>query len=101
MSRSSDHSPKALVVIVGALVVGTVIARRLGYKVGGKVMVRCRAGHLFETLWIPGVKLTAIDLGIARLQRCPVGHHWSLVTPVRVSGRRLLPGRRSGWSSAP
>ena len=43
----------------------------------------CRQGHEFATLWIPGVKLTAIDLGVARIQRCPVGRHWSLVTPVR------------------
>jgi hypothetical protein len=31
------------------------------------------------------VKLKALDLGIARLQYCPVGKHWSLVTPVRES----------------
>jgi hypothetical protein len=45
--------------------------------------VRCRQGHEFTTLWIPGVKLNAIDLVVARVQRCPVGQHWSLVTPVR------------------
>jgi hypothetical protein len=61
----------------------TLLARRFGYKLGGNVIVRCRQGHLFTTLWIPGVKLTAVDLGVARWQRCPVGRHWSLVTPVR------------------
>ncbi len=72
------------VAIVGALLAaGTFVARKLGYKVGGDVVVRCRQGHLFTTLWIPGVKLKAIDLGIARIQHCPVGHHWSLVVPVR------------------
>ncbi|MBV9089122.1 MAG: hypothetical protein JO044_04330 [Mycobacteriaceae bacterium] len=71
----------AAAVIVGA----TLIARRLGYKVGGDTVVRCRQGHLFTTLWIPGVKFKAIDLGIARLQRCPVGQHWSLVIPARES----------------
>ena len=71
--------------IVAILVGGTLVARRLGYKVGGNVVVRCRQGHLFTTLWIPGVKLKALDLGIARIQRCPVGKHWSLVTPVRDS----------------
>jgi hypothetical protein len=29
------------------------------------------------------VKFKAIDLGIARVQRGPVGPHWSLVVPVR------------------
>jgi hypothetical protein len=61
----------------------TFLARRLGYKVGGNIVVRCRQSHLFTTLWIPGVKLKAIDLGVARLQRCPVGRHWTLVSPVR------------------
>lgn len=61
------------------------MARFLGYKLGGSVVVRCRRGHLFTTIWIPGVKLKALDLGWARLQRCPVGRHWTLVTPVRVS----------------
>jgi hypothetical protein len=70
-------------VVVGVLVAATLVARRLGYKVGGNVVVRCRKGHLFTTLWIPGVKLKAVDLGVARVQRCPVGRHWSLVVPVR------------------
>jgi hypothetical protein len=28
---------------------------------------------------------TAVRLGWRRFQRCPVGHHWSIVTPVRES----------------
>jgi hypothetical protein len=64
---------------------GTLVARRLGYKVGGHTLVRCRQGHLFTTRWIPGVKLKALELGLARVQRCPVGAHWSLVVPVRES----------------
>jgi hypothetical protein len=64
-------------------VAGTVVARRLGYKVGGNVVVRCRQGHLFTTIWIPGASLKSIRLGWARLQHCPVGKHWTLVTPVK------------------
>ncbi|MGD0085223.1 MAG: hypothetical protein ABSD78_18850 [Acidimicrobiales bacterium] len=67
------------------IVGGTLVARLLGYKLGGNVVVRCRKGHLFTTIWIPGVKLKALDLGWARLQRCPVGKHWTLVTPVKDS----------------
>jgi len=74
----------ALLVFIVLLMIGsTLVARRLGYKVGGHVVVRCRKGHLFTTIWIPGASLKALRLGWARLQRCPVGHHWSLVTPVK------------------
>jgi hypothetical protein len=54
-----------------------------GYPIGGRLIVRCRRGHLFTTLWIPGVSFKALRLGWLRFQRCPVGHHWSLITPVR------------------
>jgi hypothetical protein len=56
-----------------------------GYPIGGNLVVRCHRGHLFTTLWIPGISLKAIRLGWWRLQRCPVGGHWSLVTPVKPS----------------
>jgi hypothetical protein len=56
-----------------------------GYPIGGNLIVRCRRGHLFTTLWIPGVSLKALRLGWLRFQRCPVGHHWSLIVPVRPS----------------
>jgi hypothetical protein len=66
-------------------VVATLVARRRGYNMGGDVVVRCRQGHLFTTIWIPGVSLKAVRLGWVRLQRCPVGKHWTLVTPVKSS----------------
>jgi hypothetical protein len=44
--------------------------------------VRCSAGHLFTTIWIPLVSLKAVRLGGKRFQRCPVGHHWALVAPI-------------------
>jgi hypothetical protein len=74
-----------------ALVVGmtaveaAVVARRRGSLKNMDTVVRCRDGHLFTTLWVPGASLKAIRLGWWRLQRCPVGRHWSLVTPVEVS----------------
>jgi hypothetical protein len=54
-------------------------------RLGGNVVVRCRQGHLFTTIWIPGVSVKSLRLGLWRLQRCPVGQHWSLVTPVKNS----------------
>jgi hypothetical protein len=58
-------------------------ARLAGYNLGTNTIVRCRQGHLFTTIWIPGVKLKELDLVVARVQRCPVGKHRSLVVPVR------------------
>jgi len=49
---------------------------------GGDLIVRCRQGHLFTTLWIPGVSFKSARLGPWRAQYCPVGHHWTIVTPV-------------------
>jgi hypothetical protein len=54
-------------------------------QLGGEVIVRCRRGHLFSTIWIPGASVKALRLLGRRFQRCPVGGHWSLVTPVRES----------------
>ena len=53
-----------------------------GDGLGGRVVVRCRQGHVFTTIWIPGASLKAVRLGWMRFQRCPVGGHWALVTPV-------------------
>jgi hypothetical protein len=65
-----------------ALAAEVFVLWRRGYGVGGNVVVRCRDGHLFTTIWIPGVSVKSLRLGWWRGQRCPVGHHWSLVTPV-------------------
>jgi hypothetical protein len=71
------------------------VGRVLGYRFGPSTIVRCRQGHLFTTIWIPGVKLKAIDLVVARLQRCPVGDHFTLVTPVRESTLSARERRRA------
>jgi len=74
---------KVLAAVLAVYAAGTVIARKRGYPIGGKVIVRCRRGHLFTTLWIPGASLKSIRLGWWRFQRCPVGQHWSIVAPVK------------------
>jgi hypothetical protein len=80
------RKPLRSVLLVSAVIAGgTLVARRLGYNLGMNTVVRCRQGHLFTTIWIPGVKLKGLDLGVARFQWCPVGRHWTLVTPVRES----------------
>lgn len=66
------------------LLEATALKLRAG-RFAGNVVVRCRQGHLFTTIWIPGASLKSARLGWWRFQRCPVGRHWSLVTPVRES----------------
>jgi hypothetical protein len=74
-----------VLVAVAVLVVGTNLSmRRKGYSIPGRTVVRCRQGHLFRTIWVEGVSLKAVRLGpTTRYQRCPVGHHWAIVHPVR------------------
>lgn len=55
------------------------------YRFGRNTIVRCGKGHLFSTIWIPLGSLKAIRLGPKRFQWCPVGRHWSLVTPVNLN----------------
>jgi hypothetical protein len=79
------HKRKAVTAVIAAALPATLLLRRRGYKLGGETIVRCRAGHLFTTIWIPLASLKAIRLGWWRFQRCPVGNHWTLVRPVNES----------------
>jgi hypothetical protein len=74
---------KRFAVAAGAVGVFTAVGRAAGYRFGFNTPVRCRAGHLFTTIWFPGVNLKALDFGFGRVQHCPVGHHWTVVRPVR------------------
>jgi hypothetical protein len=82
--RSDLIAPLPVILIVAVLVVGTTLARRRGYGIGGETLVRCSQNHLFTTLWVPGASFKAVRLGPKRFQRCPVGRHWTLITPVRA-----------------
>jgi hypothetical protein len=76
------------IVLIGVVVfyvLATIVARRRGYLLGGNVVVRCRRGHLFTTIWVPGATFKALKLGWWRLQWCPVGKHLSLVSSVKES----------------
>jgi hypothetical protein len=85
-------------VVAFALLVAETVAVwvRTG-RPGGNVAVRCRRGHVFTTIWIPGASLKSVRLGWWRIQRCPVGKHWSIVSPVKESDlslRERLSARR-------
>ena len=61
------------------------LRRRTGKIVGFRTIVRCTRGHLFTTVWIPGASIKSLRLGPWRVQRCPVGEHWSFVRPAKVA----------------
>src|SRR5262245_61364639 len=84
--RMKTRSRRRRLVLVAALfLVEPVLMKLRGYPIGGRLIVRCRQGHLFTTIWIPSVSVKAFRLGWLRFQRCPVGGHWSIVVPVRTS----------------
>jgi hypothetical protein len=84
--RSKPNRRRRTAFIVLAVIGAESVAMRLrGYRIGANVVVRCREGHLFTTIWVPGASLKAVRLGWWRFQRCPVGQHWSFVTPVKES----------------
>jgi hypothetical protein len=82
---SNGSKRRRRLLLLAAVLAEPIALRARGLPLGGNVIVRCRRGHLFTTLWIPGVSIKALRLGWLRFQRCPVGHHWSVVTPVRPS----------------
>jgi hypothetical protein len=69
--------------VAAAYAVGTIVAISQGYSFGLNVVARCRQGHLFSTMWIPGASVKAIRLGLWRVQWCPVGRHVALVHLVK------------------
>jgi len=81
-----QRSRRKAALLLAALDIGsTLVARSRGYGVGGNAVVRCRRGHLFTTLWLPLVSVKSLRLGWWRIQRCPVGRHWTVVVPVKES----------------
>jgi hypothetical protein len=81
--RNSSKRRRALRATAAVVVLEAVALWLRSGKLGGNIVVRCRDGHLFTTIWIPAVSIKALRLGPWRVQRCPVGHHWTIVTPVK------------------
>jgi hypothetical protein len=79
----TDKRRKALAFAVVATAAESAFLKVRTGKWAGKVAVRCRDGHEFTTTWIPGFSLNSLRLGPWRVQRCPVGRHWSVVTPAK------------------
>jgi hypothetical protein len=76
---------RVLLIAAAAVAREAIGLRALGWGLGGRVIVRCGQGHLFTTIWIPAASVKSLRFGMRRFQRCPVGRHWTMVTPVRAS----------------
>ena len=74
-----------IVLVLAAVLIVRIAAGSRHKTVGNDIIVRCRQGHLFTTIWIPGVSVKARRLGAVRSQWCPVGRHWTTVTRVPES----------------
>src|SRR6478735_9730948 len=85
MAKQRRRRRRPFVIGAAFLLIETIGLRRKTGRMAGTVIVRCRAGHLFTTIWIPGASLKSLRLGWWRFQRCPVGRHWTLGTAVRES----------------
>lgn len=87
---------RTALVVLASLATEILALRLRGYRLGGNVVVRCRRGHLFTTIWVPGASVKSLRLGPWRVQRCPVGSHWTLVWPVDRSTLSRSRARRAG-----
>jgi hypothetical protein len=87
MRKHHNRRPSRRAVILAGGVIGVeAVALKLrSGRFAGDVVARCREGHLFTTIWIPGGSLKSLRFGWWRFQWCPVGKHWSIVTPVKES----------------
>jgi len=83
MGRAGSKRRRRRGLLIAGLLAEPLLMLARGYPIGGNLIVRCRRGHLYTTLWIPSFSVKALRLGWWRFQRCPVGHHWSFVTPVK------------------
>ncbi len=79
------HGVGIVLGILVLLVLMAAVAVRSTGDHGIERIMRCRDGHLFTSTVIPGASIKAVRLGTMRFQRCPVGHHWTLVQPVDES----------------
>lgn len=67
-------------------------------------IARCQDGHLFETPYLRLASFKAVRLGPERIQRCPVGKHWTRVRfppPGKLSDAERETARQHRTSPVP
>jgi hypothetical protein len=83
--KGTKSRRRRLLTFSAAVLLEPLAMKLRGYRMGGNLVVRCREGHLFTTIWLPGASLKSLRFLWWRFQRCPIGKHWSIVTPVKES----------------
>jgi hypothetical protein len=53
MKRSGRSRRRRSLLTAVALLIEPLAMKLRGYPLGGQLIVRCRRGHLFTTIWIP------------------------------------------------
>ena len=89
---------RTILIAATVAVGGTLIARRLGYNLGTDTVVRCRQGHLFTTIWIPGIKFKELD-GCSTARSATTGA-WSSRSATWISQTRKSSSPASTTTSA-
>jgi hypothetical protein len=74
---------RRVVVLAAGVFLETAAVWIKSHRLGGNIVVRCRQGHLFTTIWIPAASVKSLRFGWWRVQYCPIGHHWTVVSPVK------------------
>jgi hypothetical protein len=54
MAKQRRRRRRSLAIGAAFLFIETIGLRRKTGRMAGTVVVRCRAGHVFTTIWIPG-----------------------------------------------
>jgi hypothetical protein len=72
----------AVAVVVVVVALGTIRQRRRGYRLGHGTVVRCQDGHLFTTVWTPGVSFKSVrDVDLTEDDRRAAAAHHDLRLP--------------------
>ena len=84
---AKQRRPRGRAFAIGAafLFIEAVGLRRKTGRIAGTVVVRCARATSSRPSGFPGASLKSVRLGWWRFQHCPIGRHWTLVTPVRES----------------
>ena len=79
------------VVVVGAVLIGYVLAIRSKYHFESRLTCS-KCNGTFEYKWVPGASFSAIRLGRERYLRCPLCNQWSTFDVLRTRVGRAAPG---------
>jgi hypothetical protein len=70
--------------LAGGIAAANAYVHHEGYTIPGRTMVRCRSGHEFSTIWVSGMSVASLRLGLhTRFMKCPECNAWRIVHPIK------------------